>query len=44
MAQISGDVEFILYGRWRESLMDRVEELKYLGPQLDQKDDNWTSI
>ena len=24
--------------------MERVEELKYLGPQLDQKDDDWMSI
>ena len=43
-AQISGYMEFSLYGREGGALMEEVDQLKYLGQTLYQSDNSCTKI
>ena len=44
MAHISGDMEFSLYGRELDELVERVSQFKYLVIPLDQSNNYWTEI
>ena len=44
MAQRSGEMEFSMYVREGDTLLEVVDQFKYLGRTLDQYDKKWTSI
>ena len=44
MAERHRDMEFILYGREGDVLVEVVVNFKYLGRPLDQKNDDWTEV
>ena len=44
MAERCEEIEFSLYGRERDVMLEEVENSKYLERPLDQTDDDWTSV